>query len=101
MYDKSKEAFNNEIDYEKIEHYVRIESQQFKEIIITLFPELTTSEIIICVLLRCNFSIKQKAEYLNISPRTVEKHRANIRKKLCISSNDSLQKYISSIKLHH
>ena len=99
MIEENKNGLIDTINYEKVEYYVRIESQQFKSTLISLFPDLSTTEIVICVLIRCNFNIKQKAKYLNISSRTVEKHRANIRKKMCLEKNVSLQKFISSVNI--
>jgi DNA-binding NarL/FixJ family response regulator len=97
--DADQKKLKNAIDFEKVDYYVKIESQQFKSTLVSLYPNLTTKEIVICALIRCDFNIKQKASYLYISPRTVETHRSNIRRKLGINAKDSLQTFISAIKV--
>jgi PAS domain S-box-containing protein len=58
----------------------------------------TPQEINLCTLIKGGFSIKEIATMQNLSERTVETHRFNIRKKLGISSsNINLATYLSQL----
>ena len=50
--------------------------------------KLTSREIEICNMVKNGFSSKEITNLLNISLRTTEKHRATVRKKLCINNKD-------------
>ena len=59
---------------------------------------LTPKEIELCALIKGGFSIKEIAVMHNLSERTVETHRFNIRKKLGISSTPvNLSSYLASL----
>ncbi len=59
---------------------------------------LTPKEIELCALIKGGFSIKEIAAMHNLSERTVETHRFNIRKKLGISSTSvNLSSYLASL----
>jgi DNA-binding NarL/FixJ family response regulator len=59
---------------------------------------LTPKEIELCALIKGGFSIKEIAAMHNLSERTVETHRFNIRKKLGISSTSvNLTSYLASL----
>lgn len=47
---------------------------------------LTPKELQICNMIKNGMSVKEIAKLLNLSPRTVDKHRENIRKKLGLTS---------------
>lgn len=55
-----------------------------------LFPSLTKTEIKICSLIKMNMSSNEIANLLFISIRTIEWHRANIRKKLKLSDHKEI-----------
>jgi DNA-binding NarL/FixJ family response regulator len=52
--------------------------------------KLTSREIEICNMVKNGLTSKEIACLLNVSLRTTEKHRYNIRKKLCISNNKDI-----------
>jgi PAS domain S-box-containing protein len=58
--------------------------------------KLTSREIEICNMVKNGLTSKEIAGLLNTSLRTTEKHRANIRKKLCISNNKNLNLNLNS-----
>lgn len=63
-----------------------------------VFHRLTPSEIQIINLIKQDKTSKEIADFLSVSPRTVEFHRDNIRKKLGIKKQKiNLRSYLSSI----
>lgn len=60
-------------------------------------PELTPSDLRLCVYLRLNLSSKEIAPLLNISSRSVEIKRYRLRKKMGLTQNQNLVSYILSV----
>jgi tetratricopeptide (TPR) repeat protein len=60
-------------------------------------PDMTPTELRVCALLKINMSSKQMAEVLGTSHRTIEHHRANIRKKLLLEEGAHLATYFAGI----
>lgn len=60
-------------------------------------PNLTPKDIKLCVYLKMNLSSKEIAPMMNISFRGVELHRYRLRKKLGISQEETLSKFLLSI----
>lgn len=56
----------------------------------SICPDLTPTEIRVCVLFKLGLSNKQIAEILFASPLTVKTHRAHIRRKLGLNNGESL-----------
>lgn len=61
------------------------------------FPALTSKDIKLCIYLKMNLSSKEIAPMMNISFRGVELHRYRLRKKLQLSKEESLSKFLISI----
>lgn len=60
------------------------------------FPDLTTSDLRLCAYLRINLTSKEIAPLLNITIRGVEEKRYRLRKRLNLSSDQSLADFILS-----
>lgn len=58
------------------------------------YPDLTPNELRLMALLKMNLTSKEVANILNISPDGIKKARYRLRKKLHISTEDSLQEFI-------
>ncbi len=58
--------------------------------ILEQYPNLSPTEVRMCALLRLQLSTKEIAELTQRSPRTIEYTRANIRRKMGLSSSDNL-----------
>ncbi len=69
----------------------------FTKKLIALNPELTSSEIEICALIKLKVSTKQIARLRGISHRTVQNKKYLIRKKLNIASDVNLEEWIENI----
>lgn len=63
-----------------------------------LYPALSSTECRICALLRSGFNTKEIAHLLSSSSRTIENHRATIRRKLGLGREDNLNLMLSEIK---
>lgn len=59
--------------------------------------EISPQEEKICAFLRLNLNTKEIASIMNLSVKTVEVYRTNIRKKLNLSQGENLVKYISGV----
>lgn len=64
--------------------------QEFIGRLRSIGPDLTPTEIRVCVLFKLGLSNKQIAEILFSSPLTVKTHRAHIRRKLGLNNGESL-----------
>lgn len=61
------------------------------------YPNLTPKDIKLCVYLKMNLSSKEIAPMMNISFRGVELHRYRLRKKLGLSQEENLSKFLLSV----
>lgn len=59
--------------------------------------DLTPTERKVCALIRVDLSSKDIARVLSTEPRSIEKYRQRIRKKLGLGPDDSLSTYIASV----
>lgn len=69
----------------------------FRSVLVRKYPLLTRQEIRISELIRLDFSTKEIARILYIDPKSVEKHRNRIRKKMNLLHEISLSKYLSAL----
>ncbi len=61
------------------------------------YPQLTSTEIKVCCLIRLGLSSKEIADELCVSKRTIDNHREHIRKKLQLPPRSPLTKFILGI----
>lgn len=62
------------------------------------YPSLTPSDLRLCTLLRLNYSTKEIARMLNLTPRGVEAARYRLRKKLLLDGDISLIEFMINFK---
>lgn len=65
--------------------------------LIRRYPNLTTTEIKVCSLIRIGLSSKEIADILCIAKKTVDKHRVRIHKKLELLTGSSLSGFIAQM----
>lgn len=90
----------NEVNKHEWEIFETNLNQIHNEFIITLskkFPNLTPKDIKLCVYLKMNLSSKEIAPMMNISFRGVELHRYRLRKKLNLTQDENLSKFLLSL----
>ena len=61
------------------------------------YPSLTPKDIKLCIYLKMNLSSKEIAPMMNISFRGVELHRYRLRKKLGLTQDENLSKFLLSL----
>jgi AraC family chitin signaling transcriptional activator len=90
----------NEVNKHEWEIFETNLNQIHNEFIINLskkFPSLTPKDIKLCVYLKMNLSSKEIAPLMNISFRGVELHRYRLRKKLNLTQEENLSKFLLNI----
>ncbi|RED26651.1 hypothetical protein BD847_0572 [Flavobacterium cutihirudinis] len=90
----------NEVNKHEWEIFETNLNQIHNEFIINLskkFPNLTPKDIKLCVYLKMNLSSKEIAPMMNISFRGVELHRYRLRKKLNLSQEENLSKFLLTV----
>lgn len=90
----------NEVNKHEWEIFETNLNQIHNEFIINLskkYPHLTPKDIKLCVYLKMNLSSKEIAPMMNISFRGVELHRYRLRKKLNLTQEDNLSKFLLSL----
>jgi DNA-binding CsgD family transcriptional regulator len=62
------------------------------------YPELTPTELKVCALLKNGLSTKECATVLAIEPRSIEKYRQRIRRKLQLATSVNLTLYLTALE---
>ncbi|WP_417941503.1 LuxR C-terminal-related transcriptional regulator [Flavobacterium sp. RS13.1] len=90
----------NEVNKHEWEVFETNLNQIHNEFIVNLskkFPQLTPKDIKLCVYLKMNLSSKEIAPMMNISFRGVELHRYRLRKKLNLTQEENLSKFLLTL----
>ncbi|WP_121313839.1 histidine kinase [Flavobacterium sp. 102] len=82
----------NKNEWESFEKNLLQSNEEFVQRLSKKYPVLTSKDIKLCIYLKMNLSSKEIAPLMNISFRGVELHRYRLRKKLGLTSDDSLSK---------
>ncbi|RZJ65208.1 MAG: histidine kinase [Flavobacterium sp.] len=87
----------NKHEWESFESNLSQIHNEFIKSLSRRFPQLTSKDIRLCIYLRMNLSSKEIAPLMNISFRGVELHRYRLRKKLGITADVNISKYMLGI----
>jgi len=97
-FDKINKLINqnidNEHDWEIFEQLFDQAHQNFFKRLKDAYPTLTASDLRLCAYLRMNLSSKEIAPLINITVRGVEERRYRLRKRLNLSTEESLTDFI-------
>lgn len=85
---------NNDNNWEQFRTYFEDVHKDFNSKVKRTFPEVTSNDLRLMSLLKMNLSSKEIANILNISSEGVKKARYRLRKKLSLSTEESLQELI-------
>ncbi|MBS1902941.1 MAG: helix-turn-helix transcriptional regulator [Bacteroidetes bacterium] len=81
-------------------HEVTRQTEEFIEKLQRRAPDLTDAELLVASFLRIGYATSTIAATCCISERTVENHRLHIRRKLGMSSHESLCDYLEQLDDH-
>jgi len=84
-------------NWENFSRYFQEVHKNFNSNVKQKFPEVTSNELRLMSLLKMNLSSKEIANILNISQEGIKKARYRLRKKLNITTEDSLQDLVLSL----
>ena len=85
------------INKKELEEYILNNHNQFISNLSKKYPSLTKKEIKICSLIKLQLSSKEIGVMLNLSPYSVDTYRYKIRKKIGLSSKDSMFQHLDKI----
>jgi tetratricopeptide (TPR) repeat protein/DNA-binding CsgD family transcriptional regulator len=77
-------------------HFTKVNPHFFKSLQ-GKFPNVTSNDLKLCAYIRMGMSTTQIAQMLNISPRSVDMNKYRLKKKLNLSSEDSLSSFLGTI----
>ena len=84
-------------NWENFSRYFEEVHKDFNSNVTKKYPEVTPNELRLMALLKMNLSSKEIANILNISIPGIKKARQRLRKKMNLSSKDSLENAVLSI----
>lgn len=87
----------NQREWENFEKNLVQSHEEFVQKLTSTYPELTSKDIKLSIYLRMNLSSKEIAPLMNISYRGVELHRYRLRKKIQLSSEESLSRFMINL----
>jgi tetratricopeptide (TPR) repeat protein/DNA-binding CsgD family transcriptional regulator len=87
----------NDNNWENFKKYFEEVHKDFNSIVKQKYPSLSSNELRLIALLKMNLSSKEIANLLNISSEGIKKARYRLRKKMNISTDESLQGQILSM----
>ncbi|WP_204346165.1 tetratricopeptide repeat protein [Psychroserpens algicola] len=85
---------NNDQNWEQFRTYFEDVHKDFNSKVMRAYPEVSANDLRLMSLLKMNLSSKEIANILNISTEGVKKARYRLRKKLNLSTEDSLQELV-------
>ncbi|WP_299114861.1 tetratricopeptide repeat protein [uncultured Winogradskyella sp.] len=88
---------NNDNNWEQFKSYFEDVHKDFNTKIMSTYPEVSNNDLRLMSLLKMNLSSKEIANILNISTEGVKKARYRLRKKLNLSTEESLQELVISM----
>ena len=85
---------NNDNNWEQFKNYFEDVHKDFNSKVMRNYPEVSNNDLRLMSLLKMNLSSKEIANILNISIEGVKKARYRLRKKLNLSTEESLQELV-------
>lgn len=88
-----------DIDKEWEDFRIRFEQihPDFFSAIRTRYPDITDYEVKLCALIKLNFSMRESAKIMGISPESVKTARYRLRKKLSLDKDETLSDFVEKM----
>jgi len=90
-----KRSIHSEEDWELFRHYFEEINPDFYPKILNINHKITPSELKLSALIKLNFSIKETASLLNISPDSVKTTRHVLRTKLGLATGENIHEFLN------
>ncbi|MBR1869002.1 MAG: hypothetical protein IJ799_02935 [Bacteroidales bacterium] len=87
----------DESDWEKSEEYFNIVYDGLLDRLRTAYPDISKTDLKICVYAKLNLSTKEIADVMNVSPRSVEMARYRLRKRLGLPDGQDIGEFVRKI----
>ncbi|MFQ6609813.1 MAG: two-component regulator propeller domain-containing protein [Fidelibacterota bacterium] len=84
-------------EWDEFELWFKEVHKEFYEKLHKDYPDLSSREIKICAFLRLNLNTKEIASITNLTIKTIEVYRSNIRKKLNLSQGENLSIFLARL----
>lgn len=91
------EEYREQDQWDNFEHSFSRQHNGFIEQLLQKHPSLSPIEVKICMLIRVGLTNREISDTLHLADNTVRTYRTRMRKKLYLTENDDLNKYISAI----
>ena len=91
------EEYREQDQWENFEQSFSRQYNGFIEQLLQKYPSLSPIEVKICMLIRVGLTNREISDTLHLADNTVRTYRTRMRKKLNLTENDDLNKYISAI----
>ena len=92
-----KQGIRSEEDWKLFRYYFEEVNPQFFQKLLDSNSRITPSELKLAALVKLNFSIKETASLLNISPDSVKTIRSVLRKKLGLQKGHSIYDFLNNL----
>ena len=92
-----KKGIHSAEDWKLFQHYFEEVNPAFFRKLLDINSRITPSELKLAALVKLNFSIKESAELLNISPDSVKTIRSVLRKKLGLPKGSNIYDFLNTL----
>ena len=98
---KVEESFRIDQDWEDFKSRFEQVHHDFFAALKEGFPEITSSELKLCALLKLNFNLKEAAQIMGVAPESVKTARYRLKKKLALKQEESLVDFVLTFDARH
>lgn len=93
-----EDGFRIDRDWNEFKIYYEGTHKDFFKILKENYPELTSTDLKLCALIKVNLSTKEIARILGVLPESIKTARYRIRKKVGLKNSDNLFDFLNSIE---
>jgi tetratricopeptide (TPR) repeat protein len=94
---KLKKSLHSENDWDLFKHYFEEINKGFFKKLKKINPKITPAEMKLSALIKLQFSIKESAALLNISPNSIKTARHILRKKFSLQHGENIYEFLNQV----